>query len=251
MTDLPALVTLTDVGKTYQRTGREPVIALTDVNLSIRDGEIVSLIGASGCGKSTLLRILAGLDDGYSGTVNWSQPPRPGRDIGFVFQEPVLLPWRTVRGNAQFGLEAQKTPKAEMHATVTRLLELVGLEGFEKAYPRELSGGMRQRLAIVRALAYDPKILLMDEPFGALDHITRERLHEDVLRIWAETRKTIVMVTHAVDEATYLSDRVVVMTPRPGVVREVHSVPIPRPRNEDTKVLPEFAEFQALLRSQL
>lgn len=245
------LLTLEDVGKTYQRVGRDPVVALEGVNLTIRDGEIISLIGASGCGKSTLLRIIAGLDDATSGTVRWKEPPRPGKDIGFVFQEPVLLPWRTVRSNAQFGLEAQRAPKETMDASVSHLLELVGLEGFEKSYPRELSGGMRQRLSIVRALAYDPRILLMDEPFGALDHITRERLHEDLLRIWAETHKTIVMVTHAVDEAAYLSDRVVVMTPRPGKIREVHDVPLPRPRNEETKLLPTFAEFQSTLRKQL
>ncbi len=245
------LVTLSAVNKVYERKGAAPVQALKDVDLTIYQGEIVSLIGSSGCGKSTLLRIIAGLDDHYTGSIAWTTPPRPGKDIGFVFQEPVLLPWRTVRKNAQFGLEAQGKTAAEMDAAVNPLLELVGLDGFAKSYPRELSGGMRQRLAIVRALAYDPQILLMDEPFGALDHITRERLHEDLLRIWEETHKTIVMVTHAVDEAAYLSDRVVVMTPRPGVVREIHDVPLPRPRNEETKLMPQFAEFQSTLRQQL
>lgn len=245
------LISLRGVGKEYRRSGMEPVVALKGVDLDIARGEIIALVGASGCGKSTLLRIVAGLDKDYTGSLTWTQEPKPGRDIGFVFQEPVLLPWRTVRKNAQFGLEVQRTEKAEMNSRVDYLLELVGLEGFEKSYPKELSGGMRQRLSIVRALAYDPQILLMDEPFGALDHITRERLQDDLLRIWSETHKTIVFVTHSVDEAAYLADRVVVMTPRPGVVREIHDVPLPRPRNESTKVDLRFAKFQAQLRREL
>lgn len=245
------LVTLRDVGKAYPRPGNEPVVALKNINLEIREGQITALIGSSGCGKSTLLRIIAGLDDDYTGTITWSKPPVPGKDIGFVFQEPVLLPWRTVLKNAQFGLEVQKADKAQTDKTIKHLLALVGLEGFERAYPKELSGGMRQRVSIVRALAYNPQILLMDEPFGALDHITRERLQDDLLKIWAEARKTIIFVTHSVEEAAYLADRVVVMTPRPGVVREIHEVPLSRPRDDDTKVKPQFAEFQGLLRRQL
>ena len=245
------LVSLKGVGRTYLGSGKEPIIALEGVDLEIHKGEIVALVGSSGCGKSTLLRIIAGLDRDFTGELSWKTPPQAGRDIGFVFQEPVLLPWRTVKGNAQFGLEVQKVKREDADERVEHLLGLAGLTGFEKAYPRELSGGMRQRLAIVRALAYDPMILLMDEPFGSLDHITRERLQDDLLAIWTETPKTIIFVTHSVDEATYLADRVVVMTPRPGLVREIHNVPLPRPRNEHSKLRPEFAEFQALLRRQL
>lgn len=245
------MVVLSNVGRRFERLGRDPVAALESVDLEIEDGEIVALIGSSGCGKSTLLRVIAGLDAGFTGTVSWSQLPVPGKDIGFVFQEPVLLPWRSVERNAGFGLEVQGSSKEDVRSSVSELLELVGLTGFEKAYPRELSGGMRHRLAIVRALAYNPRILLMDEPFGALDHITREKLQDDLLRIWSQTRKTIVLVTHAVDEAAYLADRVVVMSPRPGTIRGIHRVPLSRPRDERTRVDPAFAEFQALLRSQL
>lgn len=246
------LVSIQDVSKTYRPRGAQPVVALTEVNLGIHEHEIVSLIGPSGCGKSTLLRIIAGLDADFDGELEWSQPPRPGKDIGFVFQEPALLPWRTVRRNVGIGLEVQGVSAKEQRARVDYLLELVGLQDFGDSFPRQLSGGMRQRVAIIRALAYDPQILLMDEPFGALDAITRDKLHDDLLRIWAETKKTIVIVTHAVDEATYLSSRVVVMSSRPGRIRSVHQVPFER-ENRDVSVrqTAEFAEFSGNLRSEL
>ena len=246
------LVAIENVTKTYRPRGAEPVFALTDVNVDIHDNEIVSLIGPSGCGKSTLLRIIAGLDKEYDGTLNWSREPRPGKDIGFVFQEPALLPWRTVRRNVAIGLEVQGVSASEQRDRVDYLLGLVGLQDFAESFPRQLSGGMRQRVAIVRALAYDPQILLMDEPFGALDAITRDKLHDDMLRIWEETKKTIVIVTHAVDEATYLSSRVVVMSARPGRIRSVHTVPIDRENREPSaRQTAEFAEFSGMLRSEL
>ncbi|MGB4136969.1 MAG: ABC transporter ATP-binding protein [Microbacterium sp.] len=244
-------LTVSDVTKVYTGAQGQHVTALDDVSLSIGDGEIIALIGPSGCGKSTLLRMLAGLDSAYTGEITWATPPKPGRDIGFVFQEHALLPWRTVQRNVLLGLEKLPGSKAEKNERVADLLAMVGLGEFADAYPSELSGGMRQRVSIVRALAYDPRILLMDEPFGALDAITRDRLQDDLLKIWEQTRKTIVLVTHSVEEAAYLADRVVVMSPRPGRIRAIHDVPLPRERDQQTRELPEFAHFANMLRGQL
>lgn len=245
-----ARVSLRGLSKRY-KSSRGTVDALVDVDLDVFDGELLAIIGPSGCGKSTLLKILAGLDQSSKGSVLWRDPPRPGKDIGFVFQEPVLMPWRNVLRNAGIALEVQGVPRAEANERVRRLLELVGLSGFEAALPRELSGGMRQRVAIVRALASDPVVLLMDEPFGSLDYLTRERMNDDLLEIWAQTRKTLVIVTHSVDEATYLADRVVVMSPRPGRIQAIHDVPLARPRNKETRLDPVFASFMEQLREEL
>ncbi|KRV49346.1 sulfonate ABC transporter ATP-binding protein [Wenjunlia vitaminophila] len=245
------LVSARGVSKTYTAANRQPVLALSDVDLDVAQGEIVALIGPSGCGKSTLLRMIAGLDNDYDGELSWTRAPRPGKDIGFVFQEPALLPWRTVERNVSMGLEAQRDRSAEGKARVRNLLELVGLTEFARSFPKELSGGMRQRAAIARALAYDPQILLMDEPFGALDAITRDRLHDDLLRIWEQTHKTIVLVTHSVEEATYLADRVAVMSARPGRIKAVHQVPLDRDRTPEARRLPQFAEFSGMLRQEL
>lgn len=242
---------IAEVSKTYVGARRQQVKALDGINLDVQEGEIVALIGPSGCGKSTLLRIVAGLDRDYVGAINWQRPPRRGRDIGFVFQDPALLPWRNVARNVSLGLEVQRAERKVIDTKVAELLELVGLSEFAKAFPRELSGGMRQRAAIARALAYDPTILLMDEPLGALDAITRDKLQDDILRIWETTRKTIVFVTHGVEEATYLADRVVVMTPRPGRIRGIHTVPLPRKRDASARMLPAFAEFVGHLREEL
>lgn len=244
-------LSVSDVTKVYKAANRQSVTALDDVSLDIDDGQIIALIGPSGCGKSTLLRMIAGLDDDYQGEIAWATPPKPGRDIGFVFQEHALLPWRTVQRNVALGLEGKGADKASMSARVTDLLAMVGLQEFANSYPSELSGGMRQRVAIVRALAYNPQILLMDEPFGALDAITRDRLQDDLLRIWDQTKKTIVLVTHSVEEAAYLADRVVVMSARPGRIRAIHDVPLPRERDQATRELPEFAHFSNMLRGQL
>ncbi len=246
-----ALVRIRNLSKTYARKGGDGVQALTDIDFDIRSGEILSLIGPSGCGKSSLLRILAGLDTGYDGDVTWTEQPEQGRDIGFVFQDASLLPWRTVLRNVCLGLEGKGISKSDRESRGRELLELVGLQDFAAAYPRELSGGMRQRVAIVRALAYDPKVLLMDEPFGALDAITRDTLQDDLLRIWEATRKTIIIVTHSVEEAAYLSDRVVVLTARPGTVASIETVPLDRERTPQTRERPEFAAFAGELRSGL
>ncbi|WP_460464059.1 ABC transporter ATP-binding protein [Arthrobacter pigmenti] len=239
------------VTKVYQGAKGQEVVALDDVSLTIEDREIIALIGPSGCGKSTLLRMIAGLDQNFSGAINWARTPRPGRDIGFVFQEPALLPWRTVFRNVALGLEGKGQKKAVIADRVDNLLELVGLENFANSYPAELSGGMRQRVAIVRALAYNPQVLLMDEPFGALDAITRDGLQDELLSIWNQTHKTIVLVTHSVEEAAYLSDRVVVLSARPGRIKAIHPVPLPRERSKSTRLLSEFTKFVGLLRDEL
>ncbi|MDQ1205275.1 ABC transporter ATP-binding protein [Microbacterium sp. SORGH_AS_0862] len=248
---MTTLLDIDHVTKTYRRRGNPDVMALSDVSLSIGDQEIVALIGPSGCGKSTLLRMIAGLDDDYVGSLKWSVPPRPGKDIGFVFQEATLLPWRSVSRNVALGLESQRMDKAARSARVEELLEMVGLRDFAQSYPSQLSGGMKQRVGILRALAYDPRVLLMDEPFGALDAITRDKLQDDLLAIWERTHKTIVLVTHSVEEAAYLADRVVVMSPRPGRIKSIHDVPFSRERSSETRQLPEFAHFTGMLREEL
>jgi NitT/TauT family transport system ATP-binding protein len=239
------------VTKTYRPARGTAVSALDDVSLDVVDHEVVALIGPSGCGKSTLLRIIAGLDTDYQGSIQWNSAPVPGKDIGFVFQEPALLAWRSVARNVALGLEGRGTPQAQIRSRVDELLAMVGLSEFASSFPSQLSGGMRQRVAIVRALAYEPRVLLMDEPFGALDAITRDRLQDDLLDIWEKTRKTIVLVTHSVEEAAYLADRVVVMTPRPGRIKAIHDVPLPRERSPATRLLPEFASFAGMLRAEL
>ena len=248
---MPDLLSLHQVTKTYRVANGQPLVALEHVDLTVTEGEIVALIGPSGCGKSTLLRMIAGLDRDFVGTLDWATPPRPGKDIGFVFQEPALLPWRSVRRNVALGLEGKKNSRAAIATRVDELLTMVSLQDFANSYPSELSGGMRQRIGILRALAYDPRILLMDEPFGALDAITRDRLQDDLLRIWEQTRKTIVLVTHSVEEATYLADRVVVMSPRPGRIKATHDVPFDRDRTPSIRELPEFGAFTGMLRGEL
>lgn len=248
---MPTFLNCNHVTKIYAGGHGRDVKALDDVSLDIEEHEIVALIGPSGCGKSTLLRIIAELDRGYEGQVTWAEPPQSGRDIGYVFQSPALLPWRTVSRNVGLGLEGMHKSKDEIRSRVNELLAMVGLDEFAESFPSQLSGGMQQRVAIVRALAYDPKILLMDEPFGALDAITRDRLQDDLLAIWARTHKTIVFVTHSVEEAAYLADKVVVMSPRPGRIKSIHSVPLPREREAGMRTLPEFAAFTGQLRSEL
>ncbi len=245
------LLNIAEVTKVYRGRGTADVTALDNVSLTIAEHEIVALIGPSGCGKSTLLRMIAGLDTDFQGELAWSTPPRPGKDIGFVFQEATLLPWRSVSRNVSLGLERSGMSKEQIATRVQELLEMVGLEDFGRSYPGQLSGGMKQRVGILRALAYDPRVLLMDEPFGALDAITRDKLQDDLLAIWARTQKTIVLVTHSVEEAAYLADRVVVMSPRPGRIKSVHQVPLSRTRDAGTRQLPEFAHFTGMLRDEL
>jgi NitT/TauT family transport system ATP-binding protein len=214
-----------DLHKRYRsRDGEVP--ALSSVDLDVKHGEFVTIVGPSGCGKSTLLYILGGFIGADRGRieVEGKAITGPGIDRGVVFQEYALFPWLTVAQNIRYGLEMTGVPRSERETIVERLIRTIGLQGFERRFPRELSGGMKQRVAIARTLAYDPKILLLDEPFGALDALTRETMQDELLRLWQATRKTVVMVTHDVNEAVYLSERVLVMSQRPG--RIVHEFPI-------------------------
>ncbi len=206
------------------------LLALGGVNLNIHKGEFISIVGPSGCGKSTFLDLVGGLSRPNEGNIYIDGKPveGPGLDRGIVFQQYALFPWRTALGNVEFGLESQNIPKNERTEIAQKYLSLVGLGSFEDRYPYELSGGMKQRVAIARALAFDPDILLMDEPFGALDAQTREILQRELLHIWEETHKTILFITHSIDEAVFLSDKVAIMTARPGVIKKMEDVPISR-----------------------
>jgi NitT/TauT family transport system ATP-binding protein len=249
-------LSLEDVSMTFATSNAgQPVRALENINLRIRSGAFVSLIGPSGCGKSTLLRLLGDLLVPSAGTirVNGRSPreARLSREYGIVFQQPVLYEWRTVIQNVQLPLEVMHVRADERRRRAAALLELVGLTEFAGRYPWELSGGMQQRVSIARALSFSPSVLLMDEPFGALDEMTRERLNRELLTIWSETSTTIVFVTHSVAEAVFLSDRVVVMSPRPGRVDTVIDVDLPRPRETTTREAPRFFELVAEVRHHL
>jgi NitT/TauT family transport system ATP-binding protein len=226
------MLTVETLNKTYVSHGSE-TSALVDINLQIEKGEFVCLLGPSGCGKSTLLKIIAGLIPATSGRITIKGKPvsGPGPERAVVFQDYALFPWMTVRDNVEFGLEARKLPVAERREVSRRLLNVVGLSDFAERFPHQLSGGMKQRVSIARALAVDPSLLLMDEPFGALDAQTRQSLQDELLSIWREFRKTVVFVTHSIEEAIYLSDRIVVMTARPGRVKQIVMVPEARPRD--------------------
>ena len=217
--------------------GDRRVVALKDFNLEVRENEFTVIVGPSGCGKSTFLHIAAGFEKPTEGEILLDGKPvtKPGPDRGFVFQEPNLYPWRTVLGNIMFGLEVMGVPKKEAEKKAMEYVKMVGLTGFENAYPHTLSGGMKQRVGIARALAYDPEVLLMDEPFGALDAQTRKVMQRELIRIWEKTKKTVVFVTHSVIEAVYLADTIVVMTARPGRVKGIIDVDLPRPRNYTDK----------------
>ena len=226
------------------------VVALHDVSLDVERNEFVSLVGPSGCGKSTMLRLVAGLIAPTRGEleIDGTRVTEPRRDIGIVFQSPTLLPWATVAENVLFPLRLMREAGSDSRDRAQSLLDLVGLKGFESRYPRELSGGMQQRAAICRALIHDPAILLMDEPFGALDALTREVMSRELLRIWTENPKTIVFVTHSIAEAVFLSDRVIVMSPRPGRIAEVIDVPLERPRTFEMEGRSEFQDCTQRIR---
>ncbi|HJJ29838.1 MAG TPA: ABC transporter ATP-binding protein [Methanocorpusculum sp.] len=225
-------VKVEDATKTFS-SRKGDVTALSHVNLEVHDGEFVCLLGPSGCGKTTLLRMIGGLDVPTSGTVSIDGKivDGPSPKMTMVFQEYSLYPWRTVAENVGFGLEMTGVPKEQRTIEVNKRLALVGLAGFADSYPFELSGGMRQRAAVARALATDPAVMLMDEPFGALDAQTRNKMQRELLQIWDETKKTILFVTHSVDEAVYLSDKIVILTPRPGRIHKIYENPLPRPRD--------------------
>ena len=244
------LVRICSLEKTYQSKDGSSIHALANINLEIRAAEFVSVVGPSGCGKTTLLKILAGILDRTSGEVEMagSRLRGPSREVGVVFQSPVLLPWRTVLQNVMVPVEVQRRDRTAFGARARELVAMVGLSGFENKYPGELSGGMQQRVGLCRALVHNPSFLLMDEPFGALDAMTRESMNEELQRIWSESRKTILLVTHSIPEAIYLADRVVVMTPRPGRIVELIPIDLARPRTLAMQNTPEFGRYVAAIR---
>ena len=232
---------------------RRTVNALGPVSFSVEAGTFVSVVGPSGCGKSTLLKIVYGVVPASEGTVEYRGRGVAGHrsDFGMVFQSPVLLPWRSNLKNVLLPLEVLKRSDASSEARARELLDMVGLTDFADHRPSELSGGMQQRVAICRALVHDPEVLLLDEPFGALDALTREQLNDDLLRIWSETRKTVIFVTHDISEAVYLSDRVLVMSSRPGTIRDDIAIDLERPRNLETRRHPSFEEYGVRIRREL
>lgn len=226
------------------------VTALDRIGFQVRAGEFVSIVGTSGCGKSTLLNIIAGLADYTSGELllNGKAVSGPGSDRAVVFQSDATFPWLSVEDNIQYGMKVKKVPKEQRKRTTDELLNLLGLEKFRRAYPRELSGGMRKRIDIGRAYAAEPDILLMDEPFGALDVVTRETMQDELLRIWSEKRRTVIFVTHDLEEAMYLSDRIILLSPRPGRMKEIVELPFGRPRTPELRESREFYELRNKLR---
>jgi NitT/TauT family transport system ATP-binding protein len=245
MLDIPVsshFISFNRVSKTFD--GRSGTVrALGDIDLKIRSGEFVSIVGPSGCGKSTLMMLVSGLMNASGGDIHVGgrKITRPSSEIGIVFQRDVLLDWRTALQNILLQAEIRKMDMGEAAIRAKKLMKMVGLEGFEDAYPHELSGGMRQRVSICRALLHKPPLLVMDEPFGALDALTRDQLQLDLARIWAETGMTVIFITHSISEAIFLSDRVVVMTPRPGRIEKVLEIDLPRPRRLSVRESAEFA----------
>ncbi|HYA29321.1 MAG TPA: ABC transporter ATP-binding protein [Acidobacteriota bacterium] len=236
-----------DITLVFKSKDRDPVTALRDFNLEVGKGEFVSIVGPSGCGKSTFLNLLLGLIKPDSGEMKLDGAPitGPGQERAMVFQEFGLLPWRTVRANVELGLELKGTSALQRAERATELIKLVGLKDFERHYPHELSGGMKQRVGLARALATEPQVLLMDEPFAALDAQTRDLMQTELLEIWERTKKTVLFVTHSIEEAAYLSDRVIVMTARPGRAKETLKIHLPRPRDYEMRLTPQFNEIKS------
>lgn len=226
-------ITIEDLNKVYRPRRSEPTVALTDINLTVKKGEFISIVGPSGCGKTTLLKLLAGIGGNFEGTLRIAgrDVNRPLPEVGMVFQSATLLPWRSILDNVLVPAQVQRLDKKTHQARAGQLLKMVGLDGFEDKYPFELSGGMQQRAGICRALVNNPAVLLMDEPFGALDAMTREYMNLELRRIWKESDQTIVLVTHSIPEAVFLSNRVVVMTPRPGRIAEIIDIDLPEERD--------------------
>jgi NitT/TauT family transport system ATP-binding protein len=254
VSDHGSTLDLRGVSKSFGGSGAGTT-ALSDVDLRMDDGEFVSIVGPSGCGKSTLLRIIADLVEPTSGTVLVKGKPagkaREDRDYGIVFQTPVLYEWRSVTKNVQLPLEVMGFDAAERKRRARQMLELVGLDGFERHFPWQLSGGMQQRVSIARALSFSPSLLLMDEPFGALDEITRDRMNMELQRIWMETSTSVLFITHSIAEAVFLSDRVLVMSSRPGTIDFDCDIPLPRPRTEATREQDDFFHLCAEIRARL
>jgi ABC-type nitrate/sulfonate/bicarbonate transport system ATPase subunit len=242
MKTVTAEVVVDNVTKQFPSENPEQALALADVNFSVKKNEFVTIVGRSGCGKSTILNIIAGLLSPTKGQVfvNGKTVSEPGLDRGMVFQQASLFPWLTAIENIEFGPKNNGVEKSKRLALANELIELVRLKGFENKYPRELSGGMQQRVAIARALAIDPEIMLMDEPFGALDQLTREDMQRELLRIWENHKKTVLFITHSISEAIYLSDRVLVFAPHPGYVKKEYIIDLPRPRQKSSQ---EFIRY--------
>lgn len=251
--EAPPLIEVRNIGQVFRTTSKGEVTALSDVSLTIGDGEFLSVLGPSGCGKSTLMRIIAGLVRPTSGEVRVRGKKVTGasRDFGIVFQQPALFPWRSVLKNVMLSAEMLGLPKAAAEERARELLGMVGLADAAHLFPYELSGGMQQRASIARALLHDPAILMMDEPFGALDALTRENMGLELLKLWEMSRKTVVFITHSVNEALFLADRVLVMAARPGRVQEILEVKISRPRDLDAMSTTEFGETAQYLRHLL
>ena len=248
---MPALIEARGVAKTYRVRNAAPVESLRPLDFRIAEGEFVSVVGPSGCGKSTLLKMVAGLLPVSAGELLLQGRPiaGPQRDVGIVFQRAVLLAWRTVLDNVLLQAEMRRLPMAAARERAMALIRMAGLEGFENKYPWQLSGGMQQRASICRALLHDPPLLLMDEPFGALDAMTREKMNLELQRIWLAARKTVLLITHSIPEAIFLSDRVFVMSERPGAIAAVYDVNLPRPRSIDVMGTPAFAEHARTIRA--
>ena len=248
-----SLVSLTDVAKSFVTRAGSDVLALREVSLSIHRDQFVTVVGPSGCGKTTLMKLIGGITPPSKGEIRLDGQilDRPSKKIGMVFQQPILLPWRSVLDNVLFPIEMLGWSVESYVDEARRLIELVGLAGFEGALPNELSGGMQQRVSICRALVYDPEMLLMDEPFGALDAMTREDLSFELLRIWNERRKTVVFITHSIAEAVLLADRVIVMTARPGRIVMDLPITLSRPRTLSTEFVPEYKEFVRTIRTAI
>jgi len=248
-----AFISVERVSKRFPTRAGAIVPALDSVSLEIHADEFLTIVGPSGCGKSTLLKLIGGLLAPTAGVIRVRGRPLdgPSPDVGMVFQSPVLLPWRTVLDNILFPIEILGRSRAEYRTEAERLIALVGLAGFERSVPRELSGGMQQRVSICRALIHDPPLLLMDEPFGALDAMTREEMGMELLRVWSERRKTVVFVTHSIAEAILLADRVAVMTPRPGRIVEVLPIDLPRPRSIKMEFSGEFQKYAEAIRAAI
>lgn len=238
------MISIRNVSKIFQVKDGEPVTALQDIGLEIGEKEFITIVGPSGCGKSTLLKLVVGLLPLTEGEIfiRDEEVTGPYRDVGMVFQQPVLMPWRTVMENILYPIEILRLDDKDYRKAALELIHLTGLKGFDQHKPRQLSGGMQQRVSICRALIYDPLLLLMDEPFGALDAMTREDMGFELLRIWQERKKTILFVTHSIPEAVLLADRVVVFTPRPGRIAKVIDVGLPRPRDAEMEFSPQFRD---------
>jgi NitT/TauT family transport system ATP-binding protein len=253
-TNVGTVIDIRNLSLVFQ-TADAPVQALADIDLQVGRGEFVSFIGPSGCGKTTLLRVIADLERPTAGhiTVNGVSPEqaRKARGYGYVFQAPALYPWRTVVRNVTLPLEIMGLAAAERQTRAAKYLEMVGLDGFERKFPWQLSGGMQQRVSIARALSFEPDLLLMDEPFGALDEITRDHLNEQLLRLWEKTDKTVIFVTHSIAEAVFLSTRIVVMSPRPGRIMQIIECGLPKGRTLDARETPQFLEIAHKVRVAL